>query len=319
MENILTESNQARIQSLAEQISLNHVIPYIGAGMSMPPFCGWGEYLKRIDLPAVLKGESETGSRDQNGSDFEEWAQSLDNRYPIRFVEETQKAFATERIHFENLNDSVKLLPKLFRCPIFTTNLDQVLETVYEEAGIRLKTALAGETGYVQKNVERHAPFLWKIHGDIEKNDEWVLTKDQYNYQYLDSDKKTHRKGVISFRELLSMYLQTNRLLFLGCSLKNDRIVDVMGELFQSNHSIRHYAILPLPPSENFAERDSMLENRGIQAIWYENRTNDHREVTQILQKVLVLVQNRYTDSFGMPARNEHSEAVSAKKKPAAR
>lgn len=315
MEQILVESNQERIRSLAEQISLNHVIPYIGAGMSMPLFCGWSEYLKRICLPGALGGTNPIESGEI--LDYEEQAQWLYKHYPIRFVEETRKAFATDKIRMDRLNDSVKLLPKLFRGLMITTNLDQVLETVYEEeSGIKLKVALAGETGFVQRNMEQNTPSLWKIHGDIEKEDEWVLTKDQYDYQYQDAKEQNGcRKGVISFQQLLSMYIQSNRLLFLGCSLDSDRIVKVMGKLFQKNKHIRHYAILPLPSLEKYAEYASRLENQGIQVIWYENQDKSHREVTQILQEVLGLVESRYTNDFGVPVCQDMLKLADVKKK----
>lgn len=318
MERTLTERNKERIRALAEQISLNHVIPYIGAGMSMPLFCGWGEYLKRINLPEAMGGMD--FSKGDGEVDYEEQAQYLYDHYPIRFVEETRKTFATERIRMERLNDGVKLLPKLFRGPMITTNLDQVLETVYEEAGIRLKIALAGETGYFQENVAQHVSCLWKIHGDIEKDDEWILTKDQYDYQYqVFEGRNSHKKGVISFHQLLSRCLESNRLLFLGCSLQGDRITKVLGELFRRNTHIRHYAILPLPPSEKFARYSSCLENEGIQVIWYENQDNSHQEVAQILQEVLGLVQGRYTHDFGVPNYEDVVGIADVKKKHVAR
>ena len=61
-------------------------------------------------------------------------------------------------------------------------------------------------------------------------------------------------------------------LLFLGCSLQQDRTVRVLESLHQQL-DIVHYAILEVPADPNvFSERRRFLSDRGIRVVWFPTK-----------------------------------------------
>jgi hypothetical protein len=68
-------------------------------------------------------------------------------------------------------------------------------------------------------------------------------------------------------------------LLFLGCSLNQDRTIGVLKEVSTNSPFIAHYAIVEQPFSvEHFHERSRFLSNHNIRPIWYPNQRHDFIE-----------------------------------------
>lgn len=299
------------MNAIAAQIQMNHVMTYSGAGLSMSLYPGWTSYIESLphQLDKEMSRKIKETLENSDVSAHQEnpcagLAQEIYDRYPHFFEDQTKEIFHPDKIHSEKLGEAVKLLPQLFRCPMITTNLDRVLETVYEEQGIHLETAFAGSVRLMQESIQNHTPCLWKIHGDIKHPDTWVITQKQYEAQYQCNDEHDAQ----SFTELFSVYLQASRLLFLGCSLKDDKIVELLSKEFHRNPSIRHFAILELPPEDSFVTRFSELDKMGIDVIWYENKDGTHHEVADILKELLILTGPLYTSNYFPPEKNRVSE-----------
>ena len=137
---------------------------------------------------------------------------------------------------------AVWLLPELFDGLVVTTNLDQLLEYVYEKQGHSFsKVYLPGEgptkENYIMREPDAH--YLYKFHGPIEKSNHLdyskiVITEEQYERNYSpDSD-------VVRF--LKKVYKQKS-LLFLGCSLEYGKTLDIFRDSMESG--MINYAIVP--------------------------------------------------------------------------
>lgn len=264
-----TEANR---QKLLEQIERNTVIPFIGAGMSCPVYPTWKEYLKMVYNPEDLTA-SQTVARmlADEPCNFEDILQYLQKRCGLLFFDRTREIFSYDKILQEKINPVLFAIPQLFRGPIITTNLDQSLEWLYRKFEIPLPVGLANDQSFICAHMAQSQPCLWKIHGDIDKTESWVLCTDDYNRLY--KDRKNAR-----FSDLFRQFLQSRTLLFLGSSLKSDKVVHLLRELFAVNPYIRHFAILPLekplqePRSAEYFDELSRLSNMGIQPLWYPER-----------------------------------------------
>ena len=163
---------------------------------------------------------------------YEAVLQFLQEEYGRAFFDKTQTIFDSRKISPDKLNPAVFELPRLFHGPIITTNLDQVLEWLYRRSGTALTVGLSKEVGFIQDRMVQSAPCLWKIHGDIDKKDSWVLTQEQYDALYRDTDD--------SFMELFSVFLKYKMLLFIGASLRSDKVVGLLENLFKREPNICH-------------------------------------------------------------------------------
>jgi len=111
---------------------------------------------------------------------------------------------------------------------------------------------------------------LYKFHGDISEVGNLVLTKESYDQYY---DIKSNL-----VKELYLCFKQKN-ILFLGCSLKNDRTMTVLQNVLEDG--IVNYAIIDCE-SEKRREKLRELGDRGIRAILYPS--GHHESVRIILE-----------------------------------
>ena len=82
--------------------------------------------------------------------------------------------------------------------------------------------------------------------------------------------------------KLLSYYFRNSSLLFLGCSLNNDRTIQVfraVKEQIGDEEMPQHFSIEQAPEDENeLADRNAFLAKLGITAIWFEKGCFDYIE-----------------------------------------
>src|SRR3990172_4478107 len=122
------EQNRGQLQRLTDEFRSGVVIPFVGAGLSIPcGIQGWTDFL--VNTARVAGKQEEIDARIQIAA-YEEAAEILAEALGHRAFEDV---IATD---FDpqplNLRGAVCLLPELTNGPVFTTNFDRVLETVYE-------------------------------------------------------------------------------------------------------------------------------------------------------------------------------------------
>src|SRR5262249_23714135 len=109
-----------------------------------------------------------------------------------------------------------------------------------------------------------------KLHGDIKTPGRCILSKNQYDQAY--------GKGGIDLTrpipKLLEYYYKNSSLLFLGCSLNNDRTVQVFRTVKPRVGDTvipQHFAIEQAPEAEQvLSDRNAFLLGLGITGIWFE-------------------------------------------------
>ena len=268
-EEILDEhGNRERYHDLVNAVGRQQIVPFVGSGMSAPSgLPTWAEFL--MDTGKYSQCDSSELNQLIGCSAFEAAADLL-SRYM------NSRLFAERVEHTLRINDTdsisgpVCLLPSLFPNFIITTNLDNVLESLYETCKIPFSHVLVGKNIVNYRQLRSpNERFLIKLHGDYKSPDGRILLPQEYDEAYAIS---------ASIREETARLYQNNSLLFLGCSLGPDRTVKLLHEIANFDRYMpKHYAFLVKPDDDSIrVSRENFLTERGIYPIWYD--TYDHND-----------------------------------------
>ena len=114
-----------------------------------------------------------------------------------------------------------------------------------------------------------------------------ILSKNQYDEAYGNGSLSMHKP----IPKLLAYHYKNSSLLFLGCSLRNDRTVQVFKAIKESmgeeEETKQHFSIEQAPESlEEIAQRNAELAKLGITPIWFE------KECYELVESILGLAKN---------------------------
>ncbi len=278
--------NRDNWAQLVELYKENHVIPFLGAGMSSPIYKGWGDSL--MNLLQGNKDERNKLNVFLSASQFEEAAEYVQETITKnQFIARVRRMFAKEKIGDRVEKTTSYLVSKVFpQAPVFTTNFDQVVEECYLVTGnsfsnnVHPLSVTDKADAIILDAVKNHKHRLFKIHGDIENSGSLVFTKEQYDEVYF-------RKG---FNKALETISEFGTFLFLGCSCGgNDRYADIFKKVVQKTNEfeclIQHFAFLELPEHEDNTTEEAysdLMEKRGrelaswgVFPIWYPRKEYD--------------------------------------------
>ncbi len=262
--------NLARFDQLLTCLEKGNVVPFLGAGISVAGgFPTWKNHLRQQGKTAGIDSNHidkllDDGQYETVISEIEE------KRGREVFTQEVRDAFN----HRGSIPDVVKRITELFFATIITTNYDRLIEHAY-----RKEHKHAVHVINCMNNM-KEAPFdkvnIYKLHGDIEKPKQCILSKDQYNQAY---GVNTLDKGK-SIPTFLAHHFTNSNLLFLGCSLNNDRTIQVFKAVMaQLGEKPQHFSIEQAPDDINkLVDRNAQLANLGITAIWFEKERFEYVE-----------------------------------------
>ena len=271
---LLEQYDQAeRFVKLKEIYKNDSVVPFVGAGMSMPSkYPSWTGFLKKLRARTNVEEAALQEMLDRG--EYEEAAQALaDALGQARFDEQVENTFGAER----PLDGPVQLLPYLFRNAAITTNFDDVLKRSYEAAGCAFSETLLGtQAQEFPRVLATGKPFLTKLHGSATSGFNRVLTKQEYDQAY--ANPQTLQRVIKT--------LCSRTLLFMGCSLTVDRLLSCMKQhvAAEGNAAVaRHYAFLSAPDEEaERHQREAVLADFNIYPIWYA-KGEDSWEIESLL------------------------------------
>lgn len=274
------ERNVVRFEQLLTSIEKNGVVPFIGAGISFNGgFPTWkGHLLEQAKTANIDKAQIEAWLA---SGDYETVIAEIEaKRGRDTFIGEIRDVFSKNG----TIPDAVWRLTELFGDTVLTTNYDRLLEQAFgagREQTLQIINALIRTE---QPDAKRMT--IVKLHGDITKPNKCILSKNQYDDAYGAEELDLTRP----IPKLLSHYYRSASLLFLGCSLNNDRTVQVFRSVRQQAGDAefpRHFSFeQACDDPEAMAERNAMLENLGITAIWFEKGRFD------LIERLLELVRD---------------------------
>jgi len=280
--------NVDTLKVLSAHIKNKRVNPFVGAGMSIEIYGSWGSALERIKEGHLSVQEDKGVQKLIDGFYYEDAAEMISDKLGVTsYRDQLVAAFGTSLITDESLRRmTVKHLPRIFReSLVVTTNFDKVLERTFQKENYTFeeKVVLQHLTEWQAVHARRGSEhYLIKIHGCVSAPDEVVMTKTSYDELY-DKDSK----HMVRLRSILG----GNMLLFLGCSLKEDRTVNLLREVGLGDH----YAILEMngevEESAFQQRRRLMSDDLKMHCIWYPK--GKHHYVADILKYIDAYVADK--------------------------
>ena len=281
-------NNNDIIDEIKEILAENKLIPLFGAGFTGAAYPGWASLLREIAKP--FPNCQDKLEKELNTGKFEEAASTLCIEIKdFEFRNRLCRVFGPDTLPkaMKELTPARKAIPRIFKGPIMTTNVDLCLEEIYDH---RLKV-LCPHTAY-HLPLADHAlfastPTLFKLHGSVDDPAHMVFTKEDYDTFYSSSEHPA------PLSETLSSIFRSRPVLFLGCSLDTDRVVQVLNACCKNRS---YFALVELPKetenkenpwepllvnadgTENEAyrqRRQFMADQLHIRCIWYPYRQYD--------------------------------------------
>lgn len=280
--------NRHHIDDLANVHSL---VPFIGAGMSSEIYPMWHNFLEGFYL---LPNERTHLNQLLDVGEFEEAASYIFSLSKRGFVDTVKEAFSPKHLERKAFSPSLRILPKLTDGMVLTTNLDELLENVWQQEGKEFEAIITPDyEDQFNQAIASNLRTLVKLHGTVRESSKYVLTKEQYNEYY-----GVNSNNAIDFNKPfprdLGRAMQAKTLLFLGCSLKNDRVLHILKQIAGWNEYVKHYAILALADNEEEnIRRERELENYGIFPIWFPDK--DYDCIFTILSELLSRLKKNIT------------------------
>lgn len=259
------DRNATRFDQLCDQIALANVVPFIGAGLSQPGgFPTWKEHLRQQGRTAGLSPDYVEAMLAEG--DYEGIVHAIEGRLgqPV-FRQELRDAFARNG----TIPAADYLIAQLFSDTLITTNYDRLLEQAFDVGGGRQVQVLTPATILTRPDAE--SVTILKLHGDIAAPGGCILSRNQYAVAYGDGAINPS----LPIPQALDYYFRNSSLLFLGCSLNQDRTVQVFEAIMnralaESVDLPQHFVIEQLPGDEAaLITRNAALLRIGVTPIWF--------------------------------------------------
>jgi hypothetical protein len=271
------------------------LVPCVGAGLSAAVYPTWGQALADIAALAPhtaatsLKNEVRRlmaeGRPDEAASILLAGTDKLVGTGKAAFIDTFAAVFDPARATEAAFRGQpVALLPEVFGDSlVLTTNFDCVLERAVYTGPLAFadNDIVRGPVQFTQSRQDlirggRH--MLLKIHGCVTRPHEVVFTAADYDWFYGEKNDSANAA-------FLDQVFRAHPVLFLGCSLVNDRTTAILSAIAQVD-DLPHYALLPRPDDPHkYALDGARLADAGIRPIWYP--AGQHAYVSVVLQALL--------------------------------
>ena len=275
--------NGHRFSELSSIYNIGEVLPFIGAGFSIPSgMIGWHDLLDDLSDKIVGPIKSRRAKDLVHNYNYEEAADKIFHYLgKLTFDERLENRYSV--LDYGNILGTVRIIPSMFNNMAITTNFDNILELILSEEYPDLEILkILGKDLIDFNNFENQSSFtLIKLHGDYKIPHSRILLKDEYDSAY--SSRK--------FKEKIRSIAEKNTILFLGCSLIKDRYLDVIKSLkSRIDYNRRNYTIMKSSIKSgdrgyhNWIDtQEKRLNKTNIFPIWVDN----HEDIEVVLYGLL--------------------------------
>lgn len=270
------DQNKSRLDQLLKRLTERSVVPFIGAGISVDGgFSTWKDHLRTQGKTAGIEN-SEINTMLDKG-EYEEIIAKIEEELGTDvFAQQIRDDFSRTG----EIKDVTLRISELFTDTLITTNYDTLLEQVYDTGDTTEVEVLSGSD--VMNIPSPNKITVIKIHGNVNDPHKCILGKTQYDDAY-GAEKIDLIKAI---PKVLKYHYINSTLLFLGCSLNNDRTIDVFKAIKSAlGEQIlpQHFAFEQIPEaSEEIVLRNSELLRLGITPIWFPPK--EYHKVEEILR-----------------------------------
>ncbi|MDD1621897.1 MAG: SIR2 family protein [Methylococcaceae bacterium] len=283
---------------LVDTIRSWRIAPFVGAGLSKS--CGypmWGEALRKI--AQKLDGlEVQDIEPLMAQYDYLQAAQVLNDAS----AQQVQHFIRTEFQQRRAIKGPVTLLPELANGCIVTTNFDTVIEDLFRDLKQPLDGYMHGTqagNNFVQRLLRGERCIL-KLHGDAGQANTHVFTQAQYQAAYGGAGGEPFAFQNQLPRALRQIFI-SHSLLFLGCSLEQDKTLDLFKSVVDEGafEIPDHFALLnePATPQERTRKEARLLQLK-IRPLWYATPVDaegklDHSLLEQIIKLAIAVARRQ--------------------------
>lgn len=301
--------NRRYFDELINAANSNNLIPFIGAGitsnLSNGGFPSWNKLiLKLAHMEKTGENEIKKINSYIKKNNYEQAAQILEDISGSNLLQrDLRELFSPQKLNNEKIVDSVLMtLPKMHPQIILTTNYDSAIERAYflnqnieddinddeikirERQAINVLTPCTTTREFVSLIKNRSTedisrPSLYKFHGDVQDNGnthDLILSKKSYDTVYGEIKEIDDNKMSKDVVKNLYLFLFAKTILFLGCSLEEDRIM----KLIRKNTEVEHFAFVGcgnkdqkkfsnVEANKEAIQRSKKLNEMNIHAIFY--------------------------------------------------
>ncbi|NOR42341.1 MAG: hypothetical protein GQ572_03320 [Gammaproteobacteria bacterium] len=308
----LEESEQSAVFSkLVETIKKKRIAPFVGAGLSKScNFPLWGEAIEKLVNKLEGVSTSEQRAAQPALAYLEEVKQQLSEWH---YLEAVELLYTNSKTHVDSfvrntfelsanpaISGPVKLLPKICDGCIVTTNFDEVIETVFIKDQKPIEGYMHGtqtQHQFVAKLIQGERCIL-KLHGTVNDPETYILSEAQYNDAYGHNASFDYTRPLA---KTLRQIFVSHSLLFLGCSLEQDRTLGLFQDVVDSKafDIPDHFAFLPKPSDhEKYLAKEELLMQAKIRPIWYqaingEDGISDHSGLEKLLKLAIDITAGR--------------------------
>lgn len=297
--------NDIFINELRKKYKENNVIPFIGAGLSMPyNIPDWGGLIR--DCAIDMGMENIDGTSFMNiievnlkRNDYWEAVDSI-KKYAIRSEPDIQ-AYVVKKV-VENIpKDVAKIennyqdLAKYNFNTFFTTNYDHIMNKYVDTpfSPVNLKDVSSNIQNLLS---ETESKRIFHLHGNISDESSIVLSRDMYLKLYNDN----------VYKNLFSIFGGVKTFLFLGFSFSDVFIQDIIKANKESFKS-KHYIILANPEEDNVRY---LKEQFNIETISYNPKDTSHcEEIRKIIERICTADESG-DSSYGLKGQDSDTIAL---------
>ncbi len=282
-----SNGHQAPFRELADAVARQRIVPFVGAGLSEPmgmPL--WGAALRMLH-DRISNPNDPAVSALIDGGRYLDAAEALAGQSQI-----LTENFIRTTYRVQKVLGAVLLIPHIAHGCIVTTNFDDAIEEVFKLEEISFDAYMHGTQHHnFFSRLVRGQRCLLKLHGDADDPQTYILTKTQYLEAY---EEPLNFQCPLP-KALRQIYI-SNSLLFLGCSLEQDRTLDLFKKVKQQGeYEIpHHFAFIEMPDSvPKKLQKETALLELHIQPIWYPS--GRHEYVEKLLSLAVDVANKRIT------------------------
>jgi len=274
------ERNEGRFDQLLKCLLTESVVPFIGAGISVDGgFPTWRKHLQQQGRTSGINADHIKNLLD-NGK-YEEVILEIENKgYRDAFIQEIKDVFSKTG----KITDTTLRVSELFTDTIITTNYDHIIEQAFE-TGVENPVQVIDSNNVLEQPNQTKTTVI-KLHGDINQPTQCILGKTQYDEAYGNGSLDLNKP----IPKLISYYYQNSSLLFLGCSLYQDRTMQVfqaVKDKLGDTDRPPHFSLESMPETEEeISYRNNYLLSFGITPIWFPKDSYDY------IERILRLARN---------------------------
>jgi hypothetical protein len=264
-DNHWSDRNAARFDQLCQRLEAGDVVPFIGAGLSQPGgFPTWKNHLRHQGRTAGL--ETSVVEELLAQGLYEDIVDRIEQqRGADVFAQELRDAFSKNGI----IPPADYLIAELFQDTLITTNYDHLIEQSFDFGNGKAVEVLTPAT--ISRPPAAGKITVIKLHGNVDAPASCILSKAQYAAAY----GADAIDLVLPIPQALDYYFRNANLLFLGCSLNQDRTMRVFEAIKAKARADladlpQHFSVEQCPADEaGLIARNEYLLRLGITPIWF--------------------------------------------------